>query len=67
MHRLYPWQYYYYDGHPVLPTERGMPQAPNGKARLIQALMKQGTPPGDWEWIRHEDWELANDNAAKFN
>lgn len=64
---LYPWQYYYFDGTAVPFPNREQPQAPNEKQRLIQALMKQETPSGDWRWIRHEDWEMANTSAQKLH
>jgi hypothetical protein len=62
--KYFPVRRYYRDGSRVPPPLRGKEPSPDDTpTRLYFGLMSQNTPPGEWKWIRHEDWKAANANA----
>jgi hypothetical protein len=63
---LFPKYDYYLDGGPVAEADRTKTPEADLHRRLLQALMTQGSSAGQWKWIRHEDWEVANDKASKL-
>ena len=62
--RFFPMRDYYEDGTRVPLAERQKLPETSAKRRAYYGLMSQATPPGDWKWIRHEDWKQANKIAG---